>query len=74
MLVTVHDRLSKLLDAGKTVTEAIASRPTADLDTMWAKGFFTGGMFTRVAYDGLAKHRGCPATMKEGARRFRFRP
>jgi glyoxylase-like metal-dependent hydrolase (beta-lactamase superfamily II) len=57
MLVTVHDRLASLLDAGKTLQEAIAARPTADLDPTWAKGFFTGGMFTRVAYDGLAKHR-----------------
>jgi cyclase len=57
MLATVHDRLAPLADAGKTTTEAIAARPTADLDATWAKGFFTGGMFTRVAYDGLVKHR-----------------
>jgi glyoxylase-like metal-dependent hydrolase (beta-lactamase superfamily II) len=57
MLVTVHDRLSPMLDAGKTMQEAIAARPTGDLDAVWGKGFFTGGMFTRVAYDGLAKHR-----------------
>jgi glyoxylase-like metal-dependent hydrolase (beta-lactamase superfamily II) len=57
MLATVHDRLASLLDAGKTLQEAITARPTADLDPTWAKGFFTGGMFTRVAYDGLAKHR-----------------
>lgn len=57
MLVTVHDRLAPMLDAGKTLQEAIAAKPTADLDSTWAKGFFTGGMFTRIAYDGLAKHR-----------------
>jgi glyoxylase-like metal-dependent hydrolase (beta-lactamase superfamily II) len=57
MLVTVYDRLAPMLDAGKTMQEAIAARPTRDLDDPWAKGFFTGGMFTRVAYDGLAKHR-----------------
>ena len=57
MLVTVHDRLAPMLDAGKTTREAIDARPTADLDAAWGKGFFTGGMFTRVAYDGLAKHR-----------------
>jgi cyclase len=57
MLVTVHDRLAPMLDAGKTLQEAIAARPTSDLDPTWAKGFFTGGMFTRIAYDGLAKHR-----------------
>jgi cyclase len=57
MLVTVHDRLAPMLDAGKTIQEAIAARPTADLNEVWAKGLFTGGMFTRVAYDGLVKHR-----------------
>jgi glyoxylase-like metal-dependent hydrolase (beta-lactamase superfamily II) len=57
MLVTVHDRLAPMLDAGKTTREAIDARPTHDLDASWAKGFFTGGMFTRIAYDGLVKHR-----------------
>jgi glyoxylase-like metal-dependent hydrolase (beta-lactamase superfamily II) len=57
MLVTVHDRLAPMLDAGKTMKEAIAARPTSDLDATWAKGFFTGGMFTRIAYEGLAKRR-----------------
>ncbi len=57
MLATVHDRLNPLLDKGKTVSEAIVARPTSDLDSVWGKGFFTGGMFTRVAYDGLLQHR-----------------
>ncbi len=57
MLVTVHDRLAPMLDAGKTTQQAIAARPTADLDASWAKGLFTGGMFTRIAYEGLANHR-----------------
>jgi glyoxylase-like metal-dependent hydrolase (beta-lactamase superfamily II) len=57
MLATVHDRLALMLDAGKPTREAIAARPTADLDATWAKGLFTGGMFTRIAYDGLAKRR-----------------
>jgi glyoxylase-like metal-dependent hydrolase (beta-lactamase superfamily II) len=62
MLVTVHDRLGPMLDAGKTTREAIAARPTADLDAVWAKGFFTGGMFTRIAYEGLANHRAADKT------------
>jgi cyclase len=62
MLKTVHDRLAPMLDAGKTMQEAIAAKPTADLDETWAKGFFTGGMFTRVVYDGLAKHRAAGAS------------
>ncbi len=57
MLITVHDRLAPMVDAGKTIEQAIAAKPTRDLDSTWAKGFFTGGMFTRVAYQGLLKHR-----------------
>jgi glyoxylase-like metal-dependent hydrolase (beta-lactamase superfamily II) len=61
MLVTVHDRLAPMLDAGKTLQNAIAARPTADLDAVWGKGFLTGGMFTRIVYDGLQKHRAATA-------------
>ena len=57
MLVAVHDRLAPMVDAGKTTEQAIAARPTRDLDSNWAKGLFTGGMFTRIAYEGLLKHR-----------------
>ena len=57
MLVTVYDRLAPMADAGKSIDQAIAAKPTKDLDSAWGKGFFTGGMFTRVAYEGLVKHR-----------------
>jgi cyclase len=57
MLVTLHDRLAPLLDAGKSTNEVVASKPTSDLDATWAKGLFNGGMFTRIAYDGMVKHR-----------------
>ena len=57
MLITVHDRLAPMLDAGKSADEAVAAKPTSDLDARWAKGFFNGGMFTRIAYDGMVKHR-----------------
>jgi glyoxylase-like metal-dependent hydrolase (beta-lactamase superfamily II) len=57
MLVTVHDRLALLLDAGRTTEEAIAAEPTRELDAKFGKGFFTGPMFTRVVYEGLKMHR-----------------
>lgn len=57
MLATVHERLARFHDAGKSLDEAIAARPTADLDGAWADGFFKGGMFTRIAYDSLIRHR-----------------
>ena len=57
MLVTVHDRLAPMVNAGKSTREAIAAKPTADLDAVWARGLFTGPMFTRLVYDGLLKRR-----------------
>ena len=57
MLATVHDRLAPMADAGKTVEEAIAAKPTKDFDPVWGKGFFNGGMFTRIAYGGVLNHR-----------------
>jgi cyclase len=57
MLITLHDRLAPMLDAGKSADEAVAAKPTSDLDTKWAKGLFNGGMFTRIAYGGMVNHR-----------------
>jgi cyclase len=57
MLITLHDRLAPMLDAGKSADEAVAARPTSDLDAKWAKGLFNGGMFTRIAYGGMVTHR-----------------
>ncbi|MBW2564175.1 MAG: MBL fold metallo-hydrolase [Deltaproteobacteria bacterium] len=39
MLLTVHDRISKLLKNGKSVDEIVAAKPTADFDSKWGKGF-----------------------------------
>jgi len=57
MSQSTQDGFARLIDAGKTQQEAIAARPTADLDPVWARGLFTGPMFTRIAYEGLANHR-----------------
>jgi hypothetical protein len=45
------------LDAGKTIHEAIAARPTTDVAAVRTNGRFTGGMITRIAYGSLAKPR-----------------
>ncbi len=57
MLSTLHDRLARLADAKTPIDDAIRARPTADLDATWGKGLFNGPMFTRIAYDGVLKHR-----------------
>ncbi len=57
MLITVQDRIEKLLDAGKGVDGIVAAAPTRDLDGKWGKGFFNGELFTRNAAAGIMRHR-----------------
>ncbi|HEY5412777.1 MAG TPA: hypothetical protein VIJ94_18820 [Caulobacteraceae bacterium] len=55
MLVTVRARVRRLVDQGKTEAQAIAAKPTQDLDPRWAPkgGFVTEDVYTRMAYDSL---------------------
>lgn len=50
MLSTVRDRVAKLKSAGASEQEAIAKKPTADLDSVWAKGMFPPDMFVGIVY------------------------
>lgn len=50
MLVTVRDRVHALKAAGKTQQEAVAAKPTADLDSTWSKGMVNGDVFTTFVY------------------------
>ena len=54
-IVQVRDRVQALIDQGKTEAEAIAAKPTADLDATWAPkgGFITGDVVVRTAYQSL---------------------
>lgn len=53
MLVVARDRVQKLKTAGKSADEIAASKPFADLDATWGKGFFNGDVFVRVVYSAL---------------------
>ncbi len=53
MLVTVHDRVQKLKTAGRTGKEAVAAKPTADLDAVWGKGFVEPDAFVTSVYETL---------------------
>lgn len=57
MLGAVYDRISPMVDAGKTVNEVIVARPTQPFDAAFGKGFFNGHIFARIVYGGLVKHR-----------------
>ncbi len=53
MLVTVADRVEKLKAQGKTVEDAVAAKPTADLDAQWGKGSIQPATFVALVYDSL---------------------
>jgi len=53
MLVTVRDRVQKLKAAGRTEKEAVAAKPTADLDPAWGKGFVEADAFVTTVYNTL---------------------
>jgi cyclase len=53
MLVTVADRVEKLKASGDTVEQAVAQKPTADLDAAWAHGSIHPDTFVAIVYDSL---------------------
>ena len=53
MLTTVREHLQKLKTAGKSVDEAVAAKPLADLDAAWGHGLFTSDAFIHIAYPAL---------------------
>lgn len=50
MLVTVRDRVTKLKQSGKTIDEAVADKPTKDLDEKWGKGNIASDFFVKLVY------------------------
>jgi glyoxylase-like metal-dependent hydrolase (beta-lactamase superfamily II) len=56
-LVTIRARVQKLIDEGKSEDEAIAAKPTQDLDARWVHqgAFLTGDVITRLAYQSLTR-------------------
>ena len=60
MLTAVRDRLTPMLNAGKTADDAVAAHPTAQFDARWGHGPVTPERFVRAAYAALAKERAAP--------------
>src|SRR2546421_7056237 len=50
MLSKAADRVRKLKAAGKSLEDAIAAKPFADLDADWGKGTFNGDGFVKIVY------------------------
>jgi glyoxylase-like metal-dependent hydrolase (beta-lactamase superfamily II) len=57
MLVTVRDRISAAIAAGKTVAQLKAERPLADLDVRWGNGFIKPDVMIELAYASLSRRR-----------------
>ena len=53
MLVTVRDRVSRLKQSGKTIDQAVADKPTRDLDEKWGKGHIANDFFVTLVYTSL---------------------
>jgi cyclase len=50
MLATVRDRVSRLKTSGASLEEAVAKKPTADLDAVWGHGNMTPDVFAAQVY------------------------
>jgi len=55
MLVTVRDRVKRLVQAGKTPAEVVAAHPLADLDAKWGQGFMKPDQFVEIVAKSLAR-------------------
>jgi cyclase len=50
LLITSRDRVQKLKSAGKSVLEAVAEKPFADLDPVWGKGIVNSEQWIQIVY------------------------
>ncbi len=53
MLVTARARVQKLKSSGKSLEEAVAAKPFADLDPVWGNGVLSSDSFVHVVYTTL---------------------
>jgi cyclase len=60
MLITAHDRMTKLVKEGKIEDDVVAAKPFADLDAKWAPTELASQNFIRVVYHSLADKSDAP--------------
>lgn len=56
MLITVRNRLARLIAEGKSREEAIAAKPTADFDATWG-GSMAPDVWVGIVYDSMTRDR-----------------
>jgi len=57
MLAAVRDKVRPLVDAGKTLEETVAAKPTAAHDAKWGGGFLKPEQFAGIVYKDLVRKR-----------------
>jgi glyoxylase-like metal-dependent hydrolase (beta-lactamase superfamily II) len=55
MLAGVHERMTKLIKAGKHIDEIVAAKPTADYDAKWGGGFLKPDQWVQIVYSVMQK-------------------
>lgn len=53
MIVTVRDRVKRMLNAGQSESQIIAAHPTQDFDVRWGHGRVQPDAFVREVYNAL---------------------
>lgn len=53
MLATVSKRIREQVKAGKSLAEVIDSKPTAEFDEQWGRGFLNAQRFTEMLFKGF---------------------
>jgi cyclase len=57
MIVTIRDRIKKLIAEGKTLDQIQAAKPTAEFDAVWGGAFIRPAQLVETVYQDLAKKR-----------------
>ncbi len=57
MLVTIRDRVQKLVSAGKSLADVQASKPTAEYDAVWGGSFIKPSQLVETVYKDLSHKR-----------------
>ncbi|HEU4708350.1 MAG TPA: MBL fold metallo-hydrolase [Methylophilaceae bacterium] len=57
MIATIEDRIETAVEAGKTLEQVLAAKPTQEFDAKMKKGIVSGDALTNLAYEDLAERR-----------------
>lgn len=53
MLVTVRDRITMMINEGKSLVDIVAAAPTSDFDAKWGTGWIKADRWVPLVYEGM---------------------